>query len=292
MECEKITLENSSVTYSASLMSRQQLIDMYQRQVDLGGMSSGGALSGGALSGGLFTPESRAGLANYRAWHAAYKMSHPMATRDELKEAWRMHKMGGFSDMTPMMGASLSGGRRVKGLRHCMEETKGPSGRLRCHRYAPGPLSAMGSSLVGGYPGQRAIMDAWEAKHGQNVAMCRAQAKERRAASKLAEAAYKKATAGRPGTYRLGALAAAQELGVPSSLVGKTLRAPRPSKRKPKAPAPIRALVKEIAENKAEAVALAEAALSEAALSEAALADAYAAELLGEGVGRMRLGRR
>lgn len=44
-------------------------------------------------------------------------------------------------------GSALLGGRKSLGLRHCMEERVGPSGRKRCTKYMPG---MKGSSLLGG----------------------------------------------------------------------------------------------------------------------------------------------
>lgn len=145
-------------------MSREQLMSLYRRQVAQGGSSSGG----------LFTAQSRAGLAEYRAWHQEYKMQHPMATRDEFKMAWRQRKaaMGesppkasglvGGARMSMGLrqfargprGSGLVGGARMsKGLRHCVPgaEIVQPSGLKRCSRFAAGPAGASrGSGLVGG----------------------------------------------------------------------------------------------------------------------------------------------
>src|SRR5207244_7690101 len=59
---------------------------------------------------------SRAGLAEYQAWRRAYSVEHPGAGRDEVKEAWRMHKAA--------QGGPAPGSRRskpTKGLRHCAQ---------------------------------------------------------------------------------------------------------------------------------------------------------------------------
>ena len=110
---------------------------MYQRQIALGGSSSGGD----------FSAASRAGLAEYQAWRRAYAVERPGASRDELKEAWRMQKaaMGG-----PAPGAR--GKKPSKGVRHCMsfKEVADKKGKMvkRCAAWAKGPK---GSALVGGY---------------------------------------------------------------------------------------------------------------------------------------------
>lgn len=124
-------------------MSRQQLLNMYQRQIALGGMASGGHMG---MEGGNFSDASRAGLAEYQAWRRAYALEYPGASRDALKAAWRMHKAS--------MGEPAPGSRKSKpskGLRHCSEfkevaTKKGPA--RRCAKWAMGPK---GSALVGGY---------------------------------------------------------------------------------------------------------------------------------------------
>lgn len=131
-------------------MSREQLMRMYQRQIALGG----------SATGGLFSQASRGALADYRAWRAEYKMQHPGASREEFKEAWRMHKAA-LGEKPPRGSALVGGARMSKGIRHCMEEKMGPSGRMRCVKFMRGPRAAMlaalgeaaaGSALVGGAP--------------------------------------------------------------------------------------------------------------------------------------------
>lgn len=218
-----------------SEMSRQQLMNMYQRQIALGGMSSGG-------DGGIFSAQAKEGLQEYRLWHAQYKQMYPAANREELKAAWRLHKMGasgsslvgGYSDMTPMRGMALSGGARMpKGVRHCMEEVMEPSGVRRCAKYMPGPRGMHGMALSGGFPGQRDVFSAWAAKSQ----VCRGpNRRETSAAHKMARAA----ASSKGSDFKEGAKAAAEALGVSLSAAQiAKLKKARPSRaRAPAAAAP------------------------------------------------------
>jgi hypothetical protein len=108
-------------------MSRQQLLDMYQRQIALGGSAMAGAMPAAA----------RAGLTAYQE----FRRQHPGLPRAELSRRWAAHKMG----------AAPAGGRApARGVRHCMEEGIGPSGAKRCMKYMRGPRASMGSALLAG----------------------------------------------------------------------------------------------------------------------------------------------
>ena len=41
-----------------------------------------------------------------------------------------------------LVGAGRSGGRMVKGLRHCVSSSAGPSGKKRCMKYSSGPAGS------------------------------------------------------------------------------------------------------------------------------------------------------
>lgn len=211
-------------------MSRQQLLDLYQRQVSLGGMATGG-------DGGLFSSEAKQGLADYRAFRAA----HPGLPRAELSELWRMHKMG--------MGSALVGGRaRPKGVRHCMEEVMEPSGVRRCARFAPGPAGMAlvggarrskgeympgpaGMALVGGFPGQRGLLREWAKMNPSGPRSI-----ARRCSLYNARAAYDREEA-EGKHFKNGVVAAANALGVdvsPQFLA----KLKKPRRRAPRARAP------------------------------------------------------
>lgn len=146
-------------------MSVEQLRNMYQRQINLGGMAIGGRAIGGraiggSASGGFFTPQSKAGLMEYQA----FRKAHPGLSRAELSREWKMHKMG-------MAGSALVGGARMsKGIQHCMEEKIGPSGLRRCAKFMRGPR--MGSALVGGYSDMTPMKGMGGARMAKGIRHC------------------------------------------------------------------------------------------------------------------------
>jgi len=256
-------------------------MNMYQRQIALGGMASGGDFRN--------NPKANAGLAEYRAWHRAYSLQHPGAGREELKAAWRIQKaamggnlvggrrrparargsalVGGYSDMTPMKGRALVGGARMsKGIRHCMEEALGPSGRLRCKKYMAGPRSGgLATQMTGGFPGQAQLFKEWQAMNNP----ARARSKQQECAFYSARQAYQRAL-GVTDNFRAGAAAAAEALGVQATPA--FLAKLRPSRRRAsrRAAEPMVAQALEAAQEAQQAEMAAEEALGNLSLEEAA----------------------
>ena len=222
-------------------MSRAQLRNLYQRQVDLGGMATGG----------LFSAAAQAGRMEYQE----FRRMHPGLPRAQLSQMWKAHKMGmmgsalvggarkprgmrkgsahvgGYSDMTPMKGRALVGGaRKPKGVRHCMREVREPSGLMRCAEYMRGPK---GSALVGGFPYQQKLFNAYK-RHFAN-----ANATERRCAFLAARKAFEHDGA---QDFRDGVRAALRALGLAEDALGPIAALKRPraraSRAAPRARAP------------------------------------------------------
>jgi hypothetical protein len=143
-------------------------------------------------------------------------------------EFMRGPAMGGYSDMTPailpakLRGMALVGGARMpKGIRHCVSERMEPSGMKRCAKYAAGPR---GSALVGGFPYQQKLFNAYKRQFAN------ADATERRCAFYAARKAFE-----RDGghDFRAGVAAALHALGLPPDALGRPasqLEAPRSRK--------------------------------------------------------------